>query len=186
MGIIQNVSLLSCLNHPNKKKKYSIDISNGSESDSWVPPEESVYSFWIYDIILEGIKFLWEFRGVTWTYSYFMLSFFGWNYCFLLAFMSQFGFLSLTCYLQEFIANEGNGELPLEGMIPDMTSLTELVPCSHLALQWSQIQSTSAELFSSITWMQLFLFYNLTGTMLACKRFTKLRLNLTALPWSIM
>lgn len=86
MGIIQKVSLLSCLNHPNKKKKYSIDISNGSESDSWVPPEESVYSFWIYDIILEGIKFLWEFRGVTWTYSYFMLSFFGWNYCFLLAF----------------------------------------------------------------------------------------------------
>lgn len=29
--------------------------------------------------------------------------------------------------LQEFIANEGDGEPPLEGSIPDMTSLTELV-----------------------------------------------------------
>jgi amyloid beta precursor protein binding protein 1 len=30
-----------------------------------------------------------------------------------------------SCLLKEFIAKEGNGELPLEGTIPDMTSLTE-------------------------------------------------------------
>lgn len=30
-------------------------------------------------------------------------------------------------HLQEFIANEGGGEAPLEGAIPDMTSSTELV-----------------------------------------------------------
>lgn len=29
---------------------------------------------------------------------------------------------------QEFVNNEGGGEPPLEGSIPDMTSLTELVP----------------------------------------------------------
>lgn len=29
--------------------------------------------------------------------------------------------------LQEFISNEGGGEAPLEGSIPDMTSSTELV-----------------------------------------------------------
>ena len=29
--------------------------------------------------------------------------------------------------LQDFIDNEGNGEAPLEGSIPDMTSSTELV-----------------------------------------------------------
>ncbi|KAL5209815.1 hypothetical protein ABZP36_005438 [Zizania latifolia] len=34
-------------------------------------------------------------------------------------------FWVLVAALKEFIANEGNGELPLEGTIPDMTSLTE-------------------------------------------------------------
>jgi len=29
--------------------------------------------------------------------------------------------------LQDFIANEGGGDAPLEGSIPDMTSSTELV-----------------------------------------------------------
>lgn len=29
--------------------------------------------------------------------------------------------------MQEFLSNEGNGEAPLEGSIPDMTSSTELV-----------------------------------------------------------
>lgn len=33
----------------------------------------------------------------------------------------------IFCALQEFIENEGDGEPPLEGSIPDMTSLTELV-----------------------------------------------------------
>jgi NEDD8-activating enzyme E1 regulatory subunit len=35
----------------------------------------------------------------------------------------------LSPYFQEFVANEGSGELPLEGTIPDMTSLTESVSC---------------------------------------------------------
>lgn len=30
-------------------------------------------------------------------------------------------------HLQEFISNEGDGEAPLEGSMPDMTSSTELV-----------------------------------------------------------
>ncbi|KAG8098776.1 hypothetical protein GUJ93_ZPchr0013g35691 [Zizania palustris] len=34
-------------------------------------------------------------------------------------------FWVLVAALKEFIANEGNGELPIEGTIPDMTSLTE-------------------------------------------------------------
>lgn len=43
------------------------------------------------------------------------------------------------CALQEFIANEGGGEAPLEGSIPDMTSSTEWVtafpsPCCHFHL----------------------------------------------------
>ncbi|EEC76422.1 hypothetical protein OsI_14093 [Oryza sativa Indica Group] len=38
---------------------------------------------------------------------------------------SSSDFWVLVAALKEFIANEGNGELPLEGTIPDMTSLTE-------------------------------------------------------------
>ncbi|KAI4986062.1 hypothetical protein ZWY2020_018692 [Hordeum vulgare] len=38
---------------------------------------------------------------------------------------SSLDFWVLVAALKEFIANEGNGELPLEGTIPDMTSLTE-------------------------------------------------------------
>ncbi|KAI4989206.1 hypothetical protein ZWY2020_036523 [Hordeum vulgare] len=38
---------------------------------------------------------------------------------------SSSDFWVLVASLKEFIANEGNGELPLEGTIPDMTSLTE-------------------------------------------------------------
>ncbi|KAL5217863.1 hypothetical protein ABZP36_018547 [Zizania latifolia] len=38
---------------------------------------------------------------------------------------SSSDFWVLVVALKEFIANEGNGELPLEGTIPDMTSLTE-------------------------------------------------------------
>lgn len=41
-------------------------------------------------------------------------------------FLSKLSIL-LSTYFQEFVANEGNGELPLEGTIPDMTSLTESV-----------------------------------------------------------
>lgn len=38
---------------------------------------------------------------------------------------------AIVHFMQEFIANEGGGEAPLEGSIPDMTSSTELVidPC---------------------------------------------------------
>uniref|UniRef100_A0A8R7UHS4 NEDD8-activating enzyme E1 regulatory subunit n=1 Tax=Triticum urartu TaxID=4572 RepID=A0A8R7UHS4_TRIUA len=39
--------------------------------------------------------------------------------------LSSSDFWVLVASLKEFIANEGNGELPLEGTIPDMTSLTE-------------------------------------------------------------
>ncbi|RLN19565.1 NEDD8-activating enzyme E1 regulatory subunit-like isoform X1 [Panicum miliaceum] len=38
---------------------------------------------------------------------------------------SSSDFWILVAALKEFVANEGNGELPLEGTIPDMTSLTE-------------------------------------------------------------
>ncbi|KAM3261681.1 hypothetical protein ACQJBY_052394 [Aegilops geniculata] len=38
---------------------------------------------------------------------------------------SSSDFWVLVSALKEFITNEGNGELPLEGTIPDMTSLTE-------------------------------------------------------------
>ncbi|ONM10888.1 NEDD8-activating enzyme E1 regulatory subunit AXR1 [Zea mays] len=38
---------------------------------------------------------------------------------------SSSDFWILVAALKEFIAKEGNGELPLEGTIPDMTSLTE-------------------------------------------------------------
>jgi hypothetical protein len=43
-------------------------------------------------------------------------------------FLHNFSML-LSPYFQEFVANEGGGELPLEGTIPDMTSLTESVSC---------------------------------------------------------
>jgi len=38
---------------------------------------------------------------------------------------SSSDFWILVAALKEFVTNEGNGELPLEGTIPDMTSLTE-------------------------------------------------------------
>jgi amyloid beta precursor protein binding protein 1 len=37
----------------------------------------------------------------------------------------------MVAALKEFVLNEGGGEAPLEGSIPDMTSSTELV---HLPL----------------------------------------------------
>lgn len=45
--------------------------------------------------------------------------------CHIVFYFSSFTFFA--SHLQEFIANEGGGEAPLEGAIPDMTSSTELV-----------------------------------------------------------
>ncbi|XP_037444149.1 NEDD8-activating enzyme E1 regulatory subunit AXR1-like isoform X4 [Triticum dicoccoides] len=48
---------------------------------------------------------------------------------------SSSDFWVLVSALKEFITNEGNGELPLEGTIPDMTSLTESVSCDTIIPQ---------------------------------------------------
>lgn len=40
-----------------------------------------------------------------------------------------------THHLQEFISNEGGGEPPLEGSMPDMISSTELVLLFFLSFQ---------------------------------------------------
>lgn len=43
--------------------------------------------------------------------------------------------LGVSIILQEFVTNEGGGEAPLEGSIPDMTSSTELVARSLYIFQ---------------------------------------------------
>ncbi|KAG6407002.1 hypothetical protein SASPL_129982 [Salvia splendens] len=54
-------------------------------------------------------------------------------------------FWVMVAALKEFIANEGGGEAPLEGSIPDMTSSTELVTTALLYVSLQKIYQAKAE-----------------------------------------